>query len=182
MRHIRQGTAGEAILLEGEKNELILELDSDLALQQGDELDLEIVQEEDALYIMDARVLDTRPGNTYVLKLLGEPSRLQRRRHKRIPTRLQAQYLLHSQNTQYRQGLILDISRGGALLFVEQPLQMLSELVLSFEFFTGEEGDALTTEMSGKVIREHRCPPDSTYRSAYNYGVEFDKPFTLLAG
>ncbi len=182
VRHIKQGITGAAVLVKAEKNELILELESGLALQWGDELELEVVQEQDALYVIDARVQETGPGNTYTLKAPGEPYRLQRRRYKRIPTRLQAQYFLHRQEKEYRQGMILDISRGGALLFVEQPLDLLSELMLFFEFFSGEEGVALTTEMKGKVIREHVSPPGSAYSSAYSYGVEFDKPFTLLAG
>jgi len=97
VRHIKQGITATAILLESKENELLLELKSDLALQWGDELELEFVKDQDALYRINARVLKAGPERTCTLKVLGEPYRLQRRRSKRIPTRLQAQYLTQSE-------------------------------------------------------------------------------------
>ena len=144
----------------------------------GDLLKLYAAQHQDALYIVSVRVQDdVKPGNIFDLKIRGELYPLQRRHSQRIPTRLEALYVLQEQQAGYRKGLIMDISAGGALLSVGEPLDLFSKIMLVFDIFTGKD-NALTTEMSGKVIREH----GSSRKDAHSYGVEFDRPLSLLAG
>ncbi len=176
MQHVRQRTSGIAIIVEGSETDLTLELLSEMELSWGDELKLEIVQQQDALYIIDVCVRNTGPLMRCKLDVQGEPHRLQRRCSQRIPTRLQAQYILLEKETAYRQGLIMDISKNGALLYVEEPLDLFEKLMLFIEIFTGK-GDALTTGLSGKIIREHAGKKSCVY----SYGIEFDKSLTLFA-
>ncbi len=176
VRHLMQGTFCTATLLEVSEQRLALELVNDMDLNPGDELKVDIAQQQDALYIIDVKVLNVGE-KTCALEIVGDPLRLQRRQSERIPTRLQAQYLLMDQEQEYQEGMIMDISIGGALLTVRKPLKLFSELMLYFEIFTGKS-DALTTGMSGKIVREHGRPRDNKY----SYGVVFDNPLNLFSG
>ncbi len=167
--------SGTIKAVEGQR--LTLSLEGSPSLESGEWLKLDMVQQQDALYIIDARVLNLDPEKNVILEFMGEPHRLQRRQSQRIPARLQAQYLILEEELEYRPGMVMDISRGGALLSVQEPLNLLSDLLLFFDIFTGK-GDLLTTGVSGRVIREHV----SSKEKVYSYGIEFDKPLNLLAG
>ncbi len=180
VRHLNQGAFSSAILLEVSEHRMALELFSDMDLRPGDPLKVDIAQQQDALYIIDTRVLNVEEKNC-ALEVLGDPMRLQRRQSERIPTRLQAQYLLmegeEEQEQGYQEGVIMDISMGGALLNVSKPLDLFSELMLYFEIFTGKS-EILTTGMSGKIVREHRIAQNDKY----SYGIAFNSPLNLLSG
>ncbi len=177
LRHKEKDTYLSGTILAVEGQRLTLSLEGSLSLERGDWLKLDVVQQQDALYIIDGRVLDVDPEQNLTLEFMGEPHRLQRRQSQRIPARLQAQYLILEDELEYRPGMVMDISRGGALLSVQEPLSLLSDLLLFFDIFTGK-GDLLTTGVSGRVVREHV----SSKERVYSYGIEFDKPLNLLAG
>ena len=178
VRHAQHTSVKKAVVQGVSAGELTLKLVDALELQPGDALQLEIAQPQDALYVVDARVTEVEAGDaTCTLVLRGVPRRLQRRQSRRIPARLQSQYILLEQDQEHNVGLILDISRDGALLAVPEPLDLSCGLMLFFELFTGKD-EQLTTGVRGKVIREHL----SSRENLYSYGVVFDRPLELLAG
>ncbi|MGI6327374.1 MAG: PilZ domain-containing protein [Dethiobacteria bacterium] len=167
----------------GEK-EFSLAIMSVLSLYPGDEITLEAPQREDALYIIRATVLEVLDGGACILKQLGEEQRWQRRKSGRIPVNYRAEYVLLSEKVDvnsFKQAKILNISRGGALLMVKTPLELMGELQLFFEISLNRERE-ISTGMKGKVVREHLLATGDHDEWQYSYGVEFEEPFYALSG
>lgn len=182
-----KNTSGDAVVLTadaaGEK-EFSLAIMSVLSLYSGDEVALEAPQREDALYIIRATVLEVLDGGACILKQLGEEQRWQRRKSGRIPVNYRAEYVLLSEKVDvnsFKQAKILNISRGGALLMVKTPLELMGELQLFFEISLNRERE-ISTGMKGKVVREHLLATGDHDEWQYSYGVEFEEPFYALSG
>ena len=182
-----KNTSGDAVVLTadaaGEK-EFSLAIMSVLSLYSGDEVALEAPQREDALYIIRATVLEVLDGGACILKQLGEEQRWQRRKSGRIPVNYRAEYVLLSEKidvNSFKEAKILNISRGGALLMVKTPLELMGELQLFFEISLNRERE-ISTGMKGKVVREHLLATGDHDEWQYSYGVEFEEPFYALSG
>jgi len=179
VRHKQSGDTAEASISDVTERELTLLLSPDLTLYPGDEIELELYQWEDALYLCQAVV--KKVSENKVMVLLGKAGlrRLQRRKAERIPANVKAEYALLPKKDPgpFQKGLIQNISRNGVLLSVEEPLEIRSRLYLMFEIPL-PRGKAFTTGISGNVVREHRGPA----QTEHSYGVEFDKPLAFLAG
>jgi hypothetical protein len=178
----KKNVSGDADILNAGEREISLVLLSDLGLNPGDEIELETPQREDALYIIRASVLEACKGGTYNLKRLGEKQRWQRRKFERFPVNYRAGYILLFEKVDFdsfKEGMILNISRGGVLLMVKTPLQLMSELQLFFEIPLNRER-GISTSMKGKVVREHLPAAGGEWQ--YGYGVEFEEPFYALSG
>jgi c-di-GMP-binding flagellar brake protein YcgR len=183
----KKNTSGDAVIMTavtaGEK-EFSLAIMSVLSLYPGDEITLEAPQREDALYIIRATVLEVLDGGACILKQLGEEQRWQRRKSGRIPVNYRAEYVLLSEKVDvnsFKQAKILNISRGGALLMVKTPLELMGELQLFFEISLNRERE-ISTGMKGKVVREHLLATGDHDEWQYSYGVEFEEPFYALSG
>jgi len=185
IRDVKDGIIGDASVVRFEENELSAILFSEIELPLSGEAELEIPYEEDALYIYRAKVSAIDEEQQYSVQLIGEPQLLQRRRSQRIPTNHRAEYILSSKNnfgSEFHEGMILNISRTGALLAVKESLPLCDGLFIVFEINapTLPEQKVIPTGIKGKVIREHsRRKAVEWY---YTYGVEFEKPFSALAG
>ena len=81
----------------------------------------------------------------------------------------------------FKEAKILNISRGGALLMVKTPLELMGELQLFFEIPLNKERE-ISTGMKGKVVREHLPATGGHDEWQYSYGVEFEEPFYALSG
>lgn len=176
--HKGRGASALGILIEMADSELTLSLEGSITPEQGDLLVLEIPQEEDALYILQASLKEIGPGDTYTMEVRGESYRRQRRQFPRIPTRMKAKFLrlsLRDDKREYLQGEILDISSGGALISAKEPLEVNSELMLMFEFRQGIK-KGFNTSISSKVVRKHQ----SRVSDENNYGVEFKRRLAFL--
>ena len=78
-------------------------------------------------------MLEVLDNGACILKQLGEEQRWQRRKSGRIPVNYRAEYVLLSEKVDvnsFKQAKILNISRGGALLVVKTPLELMGELQL----------------------------------------------------
>ena len=179
VKQYQSGSSAEAFILDVTEKEFALRLSAGLDLSPGDEIELELYQWEDALYLCQAVV--KKVSENKVMVLLGKAGlrRLQRRKAERIPANVKAEYALLPKKDPgpFQKGLIQNISRNGVLLSVEEPLEIRSRLYLMFEIPL-PRGKAFTTGISGNVVREHRGPA----QTEHSYGVEFDKPLAFLAG
>ena len=173
-----RGSAGRASVLDVGKGTFSLSLKNGITLKRGDVIELGIPQQGDALYLLKACVVESGIRGSCILKEVGEPFRWQRRHSQRIPASLKSEYILLPQRVQdwvFRQGLILDISRGGALISMEEELKLSSELFFIFEVYL-RRGEPFPTGVRGQVVRMHcRAGVDG-----YCYGMKFNKPFALL--
>ena len=177
VRHSKRGTPVAGTLLESGGSDLTLTLENAMSLERGDEVVLELDQEQDAPYIFKARVKECGLGNTFTLELLGEASPMERRRYSRLPTNVRARYYIRSERpgeTVCHQGEIRDISSGGALLTTQEPLTLERELMLMFELPMGRK-EAFTTGIGGRVVREQH----KGISEQYSYGVEFSRHLAL---
>lgn len=180
VRSMNGSSACLAAVLDVGKGTFSMSLLNGMVLKRGDVVELEVAQWEDALYLLKARVMESGIGGACILKEVGEPFRLQRRQCQRIPTRLCSEYLLLPQRLQdwkFQQGLILDISNGGALLSLVESLEAGRNLWIIFQVLL-RRGDALSTGVKGEVLREQR----SNGVNGYCYGIKFDRPLGLLTG
>jgi c-di-GMP-binding flagellar brake protein YcgR len=179
----KKNVSGDATILSAGEREFSLTMLSNLELNPGDEIELEASKREDALYIIRASVLGTGKDGSYNLKQLGEEQRWQRRKSERIPVNYRAEYILLDKIcvNSFQEARILNISRGGALLEVKTPLQLMSELQLFFEIPLNR-GEEVSTGMKGKVVREH-LPAEGADLGEwqYSYGIEFEEPFAALS-
>jgi len=73
VRRAQHPSLQPARLLEVGASELTLKLDEEVELKPGDALRLEMAQQQDALYVVDARVKETGTGGICPLALRGEP-------------------------------------------------------------------------------------------------------------
>jgi len=176
LRHNESGITAEVTIVHADEKELSLHLSSGLKLSPGDEIELDVPGWESALYVFRASVIQVSGDKIYAL--LKGHHRLQRRQSQRIATRLEAQYLQLPKVDQesFHSGLIQDISCGGALLSVEDPLQLHSRVFIVFEIALGR-GNAFSTGISSKVVREHPSPG----KSKHSYGIAFDRPLALAS-
>lgn len=183
---LKNKSEGEASIVSSGNSGSCLVIVSELSLSPGDEVELEVPQREEALCIIRASVVEAGPDREYTVQLQGEPQHLQRRRSERIPANHRAEYILLSNKDKhdFHEGLILNISRNGALLAVKEPLQLSNELFLIFDIklhtLPGER--VVPTGIGGKVVREHFPLEEGSGEWGYNYGVEFEKPFSALTG
>jgi len=178
--------SGMASVLRVSEREISLVLLSALRLNPGDMVELEAPRWEDALYVFPASVLEIGENQECTLLKLGEAKRLQRRSSERLPADHSAEFILISEKKPeriFREAYILNISKTGALLTVEEPLDPKSELLLMFELIlhTITKDRVVPTAVKGKVVREYSIPPEGSRWRRYSYGVEFEKPFTALA-
>lgn len=176
VRHKQSGEYAEVAILNADEQELILLILSDLKLYPGDEIELEFLHCKGAFYILQASVLEVNENKVYVLLEQAGLCRLQRRKAERTPAKLNAEYhLLPKKDPRpFQEGSIQNISQNGMLLSVKEPLELGSELFLTFEV-PGGRGKACTTGIKGKVVREHRGPT----QKEHNYGVEFERPIAF---
>jgi c-di-GMP-binding flagellar brake protein YcgR len=175
VRHVISGNIVPGTLTETDGDALTVLLDSTISYQPGDEIELEVPQAEDALYIFHGDLLEDIMGNILTVKVKEEPIRCQRRNSKRIPANLQASYTLLSEKDEAlrsARGEILDISKNGALVSADKPLKLNSAIMLTFEF-RKDAVKAFTTSLMGEVVRLHsnRSPGKNIY------GVEFQRNF-----
>ena len=155
----------------------------------GDQLAIEFVQWEDALYILRGQVKEVQvsqeAGDSCCLHFTIENAgRIQRRRAERMTVRIPAEYTpLQGKpfEKDMPKGLIINISHTGVLLSVENPLKVGEELLLMFDVPLNREKVSIGT--TGKVVREHGKgnSKGSSKGFAYSYGVHFKKPERLLA-
>jgi len=183
---IKEKKAVEAAIIHVCDGCFTLRLGEELRLNVGERVKIEAPRREEGLYLLEAAVLERGENNIYCLQPLGEAKLLQRRRAERIPANQPTEFVLLSEkgkDRDFHEGLILDISRTGALLASKEPLNLHSELFLIFELnlqsLPGEK--FVPTGIAGKVVREHHPREISCLRWRYCYGVEFDRPFAAMS-
>ncbi len=176
VRHREKGILVTVALIGMDEGKLTLSLEGAMAFEQNDEVELEVPQERDAPYLLQARLGGVGPGNICTLELQGEPTHMERRRSRRIPTSLQAQYHLLPQygKGDYLQAEILDISSSGAFLTTEGPLKVNSKLMLTFQLPRGNNED-FTTGTGCRVVHKHTGQTPKEHA----YGVEFNRQLAL---
>ena len=113
----------------------------------------------------------------------------QRRGSQRIPAHHKAEYILSSENKygkDFSEGLLLNISKTGALLSAKETLPVKAPLFLTFDIHLPATSGQKTipTGIMGKIIREQKEDEETDKDpEAYNYyGVKFDKPFSVFTG
>ena len=177
VRYIERGTTVAGTLEEVGESELTITLEEVMALEPGDEVVLEVDQGKDAPCLLQACLKGVGPGYTCTLRLLGEPSPLERRRYPRLPTNFRARYFLRQKRPgepKCLQGEIRDISNGGALLVTEEFLTLERELMLVFDLPMGKR-KTCTTGIGGRVVREQ----DRGIPEKHSYGIEFSRHLAL---
>ena len=169
------------------------------AFAPGEQLVVEFTRWQDGLYVIQARVKEIQEGTaesphetptgppaesqgaTCRLEIQVTGSGLvQRRRAERMTVNIPAEYAPlqeKSLDQEMPKGLILNISHTGALLSLEQPLEVGSELLLMFEVSLNREKVPIGT--TGQVVRAHE--KGSRPGVSYCYGIQFKKPQTVLA-
>ena len=178
LKHNENRSCVPGMLTGIDDKKLTLLLSETIKLQPGDELELEIPQAEDALYILPCSYLETVTSRTCIIKTLGEANRRQRRSSTRIPTNLKAKYTVLSGSSLKKgssEGEILNISSEGALVSVNKPLKINSDIMLTFEIRMGL-AKAFTTSIVSKVVRSH----DNRTPGKILYGVAFKRSFNLI--
>ncbi len=185
IRDLKNRATDEATILELRTPEKLQVSLCRLRLNPGDIIELEIPQRGEALCVFQAEVLEAGASEGHTLQLLGEPRLLQRRKSQRIPVHHRAEYILLSAKKamqDFHEGLLLNISRDGALLAVKEPLTLCSELFLIFEvnLYTLPGEKVVPTGIGGKVVSEHFPLVGSAGEWDYSYGVAFEKPFAAL--
>ena len=175
----KKNASGDATILSAGEREFSLTMLSNLELNPGDEIELEASKREDALYIIASVLV---PQRWFQTSSTGRRA-LERRKSERIPVNYRAEYILLDKIcvNSFQEARILNISRGGALLEVKTPLQLMSELQLFFEIPLNR-GEEVSTGMKGKVVREH-LPAEGADLGEwqYSYGIEFEVPFAALS-
>lgn len=156
-----------------------------LKLKPGDQIELEVPRWGEALCIFRAKVLEVDANENPTLKLLGAPRLLQRRKSRRIPVCQEAEYILLTEGEAghiFHYGLLLNISRDGALLAVKEPLTLGREIFLIFEvnLCVLPEEKAIPTGMGGRVVRKHLPAAKYAEEWSHGYGLSFSKPFVAL--
>ncbi len=156
-------------------------------LNPGDKIELEIPQRGRGVCVSQALVMESGENSRYILKLIGKPQLLQRRRSRRITVHHKAEYVLlrtKKISRDFHEGLLLNISRDGALLASKEPLAINNELFLIFEvnLDTLPEDKVIPTGIGGKVVRKNDTLVRNAEKWGYSYGVAFDKPFVALNG
>jgi len=169
------------------------------AFTPGEQLTLECTRWEDGLYVIQARVeeIRERPAELSHETPMGPPAEsleascrleiqvigsglVQRRRAERMTVNIPAEFTSLQEkplDQEMPKGLILNISHTGALLSLEKPLEVGSELLLMFEVSLNSEKVPIGT--TGQVVRAHE--KGSRPGVSYCYGVQFKKPERLLA-
>lgn len=166
-----------ATLTEIDEKKLTLYLHKAINLELGDEMELEVPQTEDAVYVLPGSFLEALTEDICRIEVQGEPSRRQRRRATRVPVNIKASYTVLSEKDHEErcsQGEILNISREGALISVNKPLKVNSELMLTFEVRRGTI-KAFTTSIISEVVRAH----ENLTSGNHLYGVEFHRSFNF---
>lgn len=187
---LNSNVAGEAEILDlcpGEHSLLLL---TEMTFNPGDTVIIEAPRWEDGLYLFQAAVRRRDESNgAYELRLMGKPQLLQRRRAERIPANQPMEYVLLSEKKKdqdFHEGLILNISRTGALLAVKEPLRLDCQLFLIFELNVNRDPlpreKTIPTGIVGRVVREHPLKAAACPTWERCYGVEFEKPFAALTG
>ena len=169
----------------------------------GEHLEMEFARWEDGLYVVQARVEQIQevpaesPSENAAEVSLETPEEarsvtcrleiqitgsglVQRRRSERMTVNIPAEYTPLQEkplDQEMPKGLILNISHTGALLSVEHPLEVGSELLLMFEVSLNRDKVPIGT--TGQVVREHE--KGSRPGVSYCYGVQFQKPQGILA-
>ena len=169
------------------------------AFTPGEQLVVEFARWQDGLYVIQGRVEEIQEGSAQPsnetptapsaedqgtscrleLQVTGSDL-VQRRRAERMTVNIPAEYApLQDQplDQEMPKGLILNISHTGALLSLEQPLEVGSELLLMFEVSLNKEKVPIGT--TGQVVRAHEY--GSRPGVSYCYGVQFQKPQGILA-
>lgn len=175
VQHIKSENSVPGTLKEINEKKLTLLLHRAINLERGDKLELEVSLSEDALYVLPGSYLETFAGDTCTIEVQGQLSRRQRRKAVRIPANLKTRCTLLSERNREQtssQGEILNISSEGALVAVDRPLKIDSELMLTFEVPMGIIKD-ITTSIISKVVRAHENPACGKNI----YGVEFQRSF-----
>lgn len=163
-----------------------------LELNPGDNIKLEVPRRGKGLCVFKAKVMEGDSSEGHLLHLSGKPKLLQRRRSRRRSVYHRAEYILtaaKTNNEDFRAGLILNISRDGALLATKESFTLFEEIFLIFEInlhtLTGE--NVVPTGIGGKVVRKHSILKADTseedtgvWEWSYSYGISFDKPFVAL--
>ena len=188
IRDLKNKATDKATILEVRAPKTLLVSLCRLDLNSGDKIELEIPQRGRALCVFQAAVLENngnRAGECHTLRLIGRPQLLQRRKSRRIAVYHRAEYILLSAKNakqDFHEGLILNISRDGALLAAKEPLTINSELFLIFEINLDAlpQEKIVPTGIGGKVVRRHDSLVGSVEKWDYSYGVAFDKPFAAL--
>jgi len=178
LKHTESRSCVPGMLTGIDDKKLTLLVSEAIKLQPGDELELEIPQAEDALYVLPCSYLESVTSRTCVIKPRGEANRRQRRSSNRIPTKLKAKYILLSGSSLKKgsaEGEILNISREGALVSVDKPLKINSDIMLTFEIRMGMV-KAFTTSIVSKVVRNQ----DSRTPGKILYGVAFKRNFSFI--
>ncbi len=178
VRHRQSGAAAQASILKAIESELSLLLLADIKLYPGDEVELEIYRHEEALYFCQASVIEAAGNRVNVLQEEPGLCRPQRRRSERIPANLKIEFSLLSNNSaaSCHEGLLRDVSRHGALIYVKEPLALGQKILLTLEFDLNRGEKAVATSVQARTIRQHSSSIEADLHFQYSYGLEFEKP------
>ena len=179
---IKHGTRYEAVIQQLHRDSVIAVLDegASCVLNNGSEVQVEVAQREDALYVYRGSffLVSREPRIVCHLLRLSGINRVQRRSSERMPVKIKAEYMHlldeHVDRPFYR-GIILNISKTGVLLAVEHPVEIESDLFLSFKIGFSKIKE-MPLGLVGRVVRGHNSlPPKTGSRWKYCYGVQFKK-------
>ena len=185
VRDIKKQTVNDASVIKSYNDDSIFVLFSGEELGLGEVVELELPYKEDSVYIFRAKVIEVNANKQFTIQLAEAPKLVQRRASQRIPANNKAEYILSSENQcgkDLSEGLLLNISKTGALLAAKETLPVKASLFLTFDIYIPDTSGQKTipTGIMGKIIREQKVEKDPKWY--YSYGVRFDKPFTVFTG
>jgi len=178
---VKYGTRFSGLVKEKNVAGVILSFDcSDFPFELGDEVEVEVPQKEDALYIFKAVIGDIiREKQLFCyLEKISKVRCIQRRSAERIDVKIIAEHLVlkgKEMDRTFNKGLILNLSKSGMLLAVKEPIEVGSELFISFDMPLGE-GKKMAVGVVGKAVRQHREGiVNVPQEMKYCYGLRFKK-------
>jgi c-di-GMP-binding flagellar brake protein YcgR len=148
-------------------------------LKPGERVQIETAQKDDATYFSEATVVEIKRSKNHicVLQDIAKFRRVQHRRFARLPVNLEAKYAILPQQRLY-DGLIMNISSGGAIFATQNPLQVGCSLQLTFEIEL-DPGKKVSLDVEGEVVREFANFSENNFKWKYSYGIKFEISVSL---
>lgn len=178
---VKCGKKCSGLVKEKHVDGVIIALDySDFPFELGEKIEVEVPQKENALYVFKAVIGNITLGKQLFCNLynLSKIRCIQRRSAERINVNITAEHLVlkgKEMEKNFNKGLILNLSKTGILLAVKEPIEVGSEIFISFDMPLGQN-KKMPVGVVGKAVREHgehivNVPKEMKYC----YGLRFSK-------
>lgn len=143
-------------------------------IAEGEAVKLEVIimQTKELIYEAEAEVSKYILLSKPICELINVSTfqKIQRRNYVRMPVQIDVEFALVNYNVK-GEGILLDISGGGALLITPQILPLGTELFLNFNL---DDANKEPLKIKGKIAREAKISTlQNKYSMPYSYGVLF---------